>query len=72
MTSKALALIPSKNDVRQRVGDAILDLVLRVPPTAELAQDQPQARAQAIGRTAARQGACLPAPWRCHPVFLAG
>ena len=70
MTSKALALIPSKNDVRQRVGDAILDLVLRVPPTAERALDQPQARAQAIGRTAARQASMLASTLALPPGFF--
>ena len=70
MTSKALALIPSKNDVRQKVGDAILDLVLRVPPTAERALDQPQVRAQAIGRAAARQASMLASTMALPPGFF--
>ena len=70
MTSKALALIPSQNDVRQKVGDAILDLVLRVPPTAERALDQPQARAQAIGRAAARQASMLASTMALPPGFF--
>ena len=70
MTSNALALIPSKNDVRQKVGDAILDLVLRVPPTAERALDQPQARAQAIGRAAARQASMLASTMALPPGFF--
>ena len=70
MTSKALALIPSKTDVRQKVGDALLDLVLRVPPTAERALDQPQARAQAIGRTAARQASMLASTLALPPGFF--
>ena len=70
MTSKALALIPSQNDVRQKVGDAILDLVLRVPPTAERALDQPHARAQAIGRAAARQASMLASTMALPPGFF--
>ena len=70
MTSKALALIPSKNDVRQKVGDAILDVVLRVPPTAERALDEPQARAQAIGRAAARQASMLASTMALPPGFF--
>ena len=70
MTSKALALIPFQNDVRQKVGDAILDLVLRVPPTAERALDQPEARAQAIGRAAARQASMLASTMALPPGFF--
>ena len=70
MTSNALALIPSKTDVRQKVGDAILDLQLRVPPTAERALDQPQARAQAIGRAAARQASMLASTMALPPGFF--
>ena len=70
MTSKALALIPSQNDVRQKVGDAILDLVLRVPPTAERALYQPEARAQAIGRAAARQASMLASTMALPPGFF--
>ena len=70
MTSKALALMPSKTDVRHKVGDAILGLVLRVPPTAERALDQPQARAQAIGRLAARQASMLASTMALPPGFF--
>ena len=70
MTSKAVALIPSKTDVRHKVGDAILDLVLRVPLTAERALDQPQARAQAIGRAAARQASVLASTMALPPGFF--
>ena len=70
MTSKALALIPSKTDVRQKVGDAILDLVLRVPPTAERALDQPHARAHAIARSAARQTSMLASTLALPPGFF--
>jgi hypothetical protein len=68
--SKALALIPSKNDVRQKVADAILGLVVRVPPTREQALDQPQARAEAIGRSAARQASVLASSMALPPGFL--
>ena len=70
MTSKALALLPVHNDVRQKVGDAILDLVLRVPPTSEQGVDQPQARAQAIGRAAARQASMLASTMALPPGFF--
>lgn len=70
MTSKALALIPPINDARQKVGDAILDLVLRVPPTAERALDQPEARAHAIGRAAARQASMLASTMALPPGFF--
>ena len=70
MNTKALALIPSQNNVRQKVGDAILDVVLRVPPTAERALDQPQARAEAIGRSSARQASLLASTMALPPGFF--
>lgn len=70
MTSKALALIPSKSDVRQKVGDAILGLVLKVPPTREQALEDPQARAEALGRSAARQASLLASSMALPPGFL--
>lgn len=70
MTSKALALIPPKSDVRHKVGDAMLDLVLKVPPTREQALEDPQARAESLGRSAARQASLLASSMALPPGFL--
>lgn len=42
-----------------QAGDAILDLVLHVPPSSEKALAKPDARVHAIGRAAARQASLL-------------
>ncbi len=70
MTSKALALIPPKTGVREQVGDAILGLVLKVPPTREQALQDPQARAEILGRSAARQASLLASSMALPPGFL--
>ncbi len=70
MTSKALALIPPKSDVRHKVGDAMLDLILKVPPTREQALEDPQARAESLGRSAARQASLLASSMALPPGFL--
>ncbi len=70
MTSKALALLPPKSDVRHKVGDAMLNLVLKVPPTREQALEDPQARAESLGRSAARQASLLASSMALPPGFL--
>lgn len=56
MSKNALATVP---DIPVKVGDAILGLVLQVPPSQESALAQPELRAQALGRAAARQAGAL-------------
>jgi hypothetical protein len=56
--------------LRHKVGDAILDLVLQVPASSENEVEQPQARAQALGRTAARQASLLAGSLALPPGFL--
>lgn len=70
MTSKALTVIPPKSDVRDKVGDAILGLVLKVPPTREQALEDPQARAESLARSAARQASLLASSLALPPGFL--
>ncbi len=63
MVSKSLT-------VRDQASEAILDLVLRVPPSQEQALQQPAARAHAIGRTAARQATLLASSLALPPGVL--
>ena len=52
------AHLPARLSVRQKIGDAILDLVLAVPSSDEqTVPHQPEIKARAVGR------AYLPACW---------
>jgi hypothetical protein len=68
------SLIPAQVAVRQKVTDAILDLVVRVPPSQEksLASSpaKAKARAQAIARTAARQASLVASSMALPPGVL--
>ena len=71
------ALIPlhqPPRDVRQKVSDAILELVVRVPPTQEKTLEDhgghARQRAQAIARTASRQASLLASSMALPPGFL--
>lgn len=57
-------------DARQQVGDAILDLVLRVPESSENELEQPNTRAHAIARTTSRQASMLAGSLALPPGFL--
>lgn len=59
MSKNALVTLPAQQDIPLKVGDAILGLVLQVPPSKESALAQPELRAQALGRAAARQAGAL-------------
>lgn len=45
--------------MRMQLASAILELVMKVPPSAEAVQEHPAQRAQTIARTAARQASLL-------------
>jgi hypothetical protein len=70
MTSKAIALSPGVKSAKNKVADAILDLVIRVPATTEAARQQPLARAQAIGRIASRKASLLASSMALPPGFI--
>ena len=70
MSKNALVTVDSQEDLRHKVGDAILDLVLQVPASSENQVEQPQARAQALGRAAARQASLLAGSLALPPGFL--
>lgn len=55
---------------RPALSDAIFELVLQVPPSAEQALDQPAQRAHVISRTAARKASLLSASLSLPPGFL--
>ena len=56
--SRALSLI-SLQRPRDAVENALLDLVIRIPPSSERALEQPLARAQAIARNTSRQASLV-------------
>lgn len=66
------SLVPTAEpaDPRQRLGDVILDLVLRVPESSESELKQPNARAHVIARTASRQASLLAGSLALPPGFL--
>jgi len=70
MSKNALATVDSQQDLRHKVGDAILGLVLHVPASSESQVEQAQARAQALGRTAARQASLMAGSLALPPGFL--
>ncbi len=70
MSKYAIATIAAQEDVRQKVGDAILSLVLRVPVSGEGEVAQPKARSRALGRAAARQASLMAGSLALPPGFL--
>lgn len=70
MTHKALTIVPAESDLRQKVGDAILGLVLKVPDSKENGLVQPEARARTLGRTAARQASLMASSLALPPGLL--
>jgi uncharacterized protein (DUF697 family) len=45
--------------MRMQLANAILELVMKIPPSTEAAQEHPTQRAQTLARTAARQASLL-------------
>ena len=71
MSKNAIALIEEPpHDLRHKVGDAILNLVLHVPASSESAVEPAPGRARAIGRTAARQASLMAGSLALPPGFL--
>ncbi|MBA3057626.1 MAG: hypothetical protein KJ614_09135 [Gammaproteobacteria bacterium] len=58
------------NGLRHKLGDAILGLVLRVPGSSEREVAQPEKRARALGRTAARKAGMMAGSLALPPGFL--
>ena len=56
--------------LRHKVGDAILGLVLRVPASSEREIEQPEKRARALSRAAARQAGVMAGSLALPPGFL--
>ncbi|MES2879449.1 MAG: hypothetical protein V4713_13625 [Pseudomonadota bacterium] len=70
MSKNVLAILGSPGDLPQKVGDAILDLVLHVPPSFESETEQPEAHARALSRAAARQASLMAGSLALPPGFL--
>jgi hypothetical protein len=70
MSKYPLVTVTTPQDLRQKLGDVIVDLVLRVPTSSEGEVVQPKARARAIGRTAARQASLISGSLALPPGFL--
>jgi hypothetical protein len=70
MSKNAVVTIDSQPDLPQKVADAILGLLLQVPPSKENEVTQPEVRARALGRAAARQASLMAASLALPPGFL--
>lgn len=70
MSKNALAPIDSQQNLPEKVGEAILGLVLRVPASDENEVAQPEVRARTLGRTAARQASLMSASLALPPGIL--
>lgn len=70
MASKSRALTPYLAAPRQKLENALLDLVLRVPASRESAVEHPRIRAQAIGRAASRRASLLASSMALPPGFF--
>ena len=70
MASKSRALTPYLAAPRQKLENALLDLVLRVPASRESAVEHPRIRAHAIGRAASRRASLLASSMALPPGFF--
>lgn len=70
MSNNPIATRPAPHDLRHKVGDAILALVLRIPTSSEHAVELPEVRARALGRAAARQASLMAGSLALPPGFL--
>ena len=70
MASKSRALTPYLAAPRQKLENALLDLVLRIPASRESAVEHPRIRAQAIGRAASRRASLLASSMALPPGFF--
>jgi hypothetical protein len=70
MSKNAIATLAPRQDLRHKMGDAILSVVLRVPKSGEDEIEQPEARARALGRSAARQASLIAGSMALPPGVL--
>ena len=70
MSKNAIAVVDSPQNLRHKVGDAIMDSVLKVPASLESEVAQAEVRARALGRTAARQASLMAGSLALPPGFL--
>jgi len=70
MSKNEIAVVDAHRDLRHKVGDAILDLVLHVPASNEAEVTQPEVRARAVGRNAARHASLMAGSLALPPGFL--
>ncbi len=69
--NKHLPALPSLPSVREKIGDVILDLVLSVPASNETpAPQNPESKARALGRAAARKSSLLAGSFALPPGLL--
>ena len=70
MSDNTIATTASPQHLRDKVGHAIVNLVLQVPASSEHEVKQPALRARALGRTAARQASLMAGSLALPPGFL--
>jgi hypothetical protein len=70
MSKNEIAIVDAHQDLRHKVGDAILNVLLHVPASSEAETTQPEVRARALGRSAARQASLMAGSLALPPGFL--
>ncbi len=70
MSKRALVPRASEHTLRDKVGDAILNQLLKVPGSHEKKVSQPELRARTLGRAAARQASLVAGSLALPPGFL--
>lgn len=70
MSKNTFSTVASEPTLPQKVGDAILNVVLQVPESTETRVDDSQTRARALGRAAARRASLMAGTMALPPGFL--
>ncbi len=70
MPKNALVIADAQQDLRHKVGEAIVGLVLQIPTSSETETEHAEARARNLGRTAARSASLLAGSLALPPGFL--
>ena len=70
MSKNTLTTVVAEPTLPQKVGDAILNVVLQVPESTETRVDDSQTRARALGRAAARRASLMAGTMALPPGFL--
>lgn len=70
MSKNPIATVAPEPALPQKVGEAILNVVLQVPESSETRVDDAQARARALSRSAARRASLMAGSMALPPGFL--